>query len=60
MKVEKVENCSNVVEHLSDQADTMKSTAAAYFSIGTRSTPLMAEQPASKPFHVIPTQRTKP
>jgi hypothetical protein len=43
----------------SDQTNAMQAAAAANFPISPRSTPVMAEEPASKPFHVIPTQRTK-
>jgi hypothetical protein len=44
---------------LSDQTNATQAAAAAYFPISPRSTPVMAEEPASKPFHVIPTQQTK-
>src|SRR5262245_58635886 len=37
----------------------MEPTAAAYLSIIPGATPIMAEQPASKPFHLTPTQRTR-
>src|SRR5262245_34938967 len=44
---------------LSDQKNAMRAAAAAYFPISPRNTPVMAEEPASKPFHVRSTQQTK-